>query len=142
MAKVFIGLGSNIGDRKSNIKKAIKLLSNNGIRIVRLSKIIETKPQGGPPQPKFLNAAMSIRTELKPRELLKKLKRIEKEMGRVKGVRFGPRIIDLDILFYGDLRLKTKHLEIPHPRIWERQFVYGPLRSIISASRLKKFKEI
>lgn len=142
MPLVFLGLGSNIGDRKSNIEKAIELLKDEGIEIIKLSKIIETKPQGGPPQPKFLNAAASIRTQLRPRALLISLKKIEKKMGRAKGVRFGPRIIDLDILFYGDLRLKTRQLEIPHPRIWERQFVLKPLRSLVPASKLKKIKEI
>ncbi len=142
MPLVFLSLGSNIGDRKSNIKKAIKLLKDEGIKIGRLSKIIETKPQGGPPQPKFLNAAISIRTELPPRGLLKTLKIIEKMMGRSKGVRFGPRVIDLDILLYGDLKLKSKQLEIPHPRMWERQFVLGPLYSLISPAKLKKFKGI
>lgn len=142
MPLVFLGLGSNIGDRKSNIDKAIELLKDEGIEIIKLSKIIETKPQGGPPQPKFLNAAISIRTQLRPRALLRSLKKIEKKMGRSKGARFSPRIIDLDILFYGDLRLKTRNLEIPHPRIWERQFVLRPLRSLISKSKLKKFKEI
>jgi 2-amino-4-hydroxy-6-hydroxymethyldihydropteridine diphosphokinase len=142
MPLVFLSLGSNIGDRKSNIKKAIELLKDEGIKIGRLSKIIETKPQGGPPQPKFLNAVISIRTELPPRGLLKTIKRIEKKMGRFKGVRFGPRVIDLDILLYGDLKLKSKQLEIPHPRMWERQFVLRPLYSLISPSKLKKIRGI
>ena len=142
MPLVFLSLGSNIGDRKGNIKKAVKLLRKEGVKIARLSKIIETEPQGGPPQPKFLNAAISIRTELRPRELLKTIKTIEKKMGRTRGVRFGPRLIDLDILLYDDLRFKSKELEIPHPRMWERQFVLKPLGSLISKSRLKKFREI
>lgn len=142
MPLVFLSLGSNIGDRKSNIKKAIELLKDEGIKIVRLSKIIETKPQGGPPQPKFLNAAISIRTQFNPRRLLKTIKGIEKKMGRSKGVRFGPRVIDLDILLYDDLKYKDRKLEIPHPRMWERQFVLRPLSSLIPLARLKKIHKI
>ncbi len=137
MARVFIGIGSNIGDRKENIKKAIKLLGKEGCKIEKISKIIETVPVGGPPQPKFLNAAIKIKTDLSPPRLLNKLKKIEKVMGRKRTVRWGPRIIDLDILLYDKLTLKTKKLTIPHPRMWQREFVLKPLSSLVSLNKLK-----
>lgn len=140
MAQVFLGIGTNIGNRRENIKKAIRLLREEGIKVEKISKIIETEPDGGPPQPKFLNAAVKIHTRLTAPGLLKKIKRIERDMGRVPNVRFGPRIIDLDILTFDNLVLKTKDLTIPHPRMWEREFVLKPLSSIIALSSLKRLK--
>jgi 2-amino-4-hydroxy-6-hydroxymethyldihydropteridine diphosphokinase len=97
-----------------------------------VSKIIETKPIGGPKgQGKFLNAALKIKTNTSPLVLLKGLKSIEKELGRVKTVRYGPRVIDLDILFYGNRIINRKDLKVPHPKIFEREFVIKPLLEII-----------
>lgn len=129
----YLGVGSNLGNRRKNINLAInKIKSLKDTRVIKTSKIIETKPVGGPRgNPKFLNAASKIKTNLKPLELLKKLKNIEKEMGRKKTVRFGPRSIDLDILFYGGQIINTKALKVPHPRIFEREFVIKPLLEVI-----------
>ncbi|MBF0384788.1 MAG: 2-amino-4-hydroxy-6-hydroxymethyldihydropteridine diphosphokinase [Candidatus Omnitrophica bacterium] len=131
MPNVFIGIGSNLGKREDNIKQSLKLIKKKGISIKKVSSIIETEPEGGPRQGKFLNTAAHIQTKLSPLELLKELKSIEKEMGRVKGVKNGPRIIDLDILLYDDLKFKSPRLTIPHPRMYKREFVMVPLKEII-----------
>lgn len=133
MVICYLGIGSNLGNRQKNIKLAIqKIKALNETRIIKVSKIIETKPQGGPPtQGKFLNACLRIKTNLSPLILLKRLKKIEKELGRTKGIRYGPRIIDLDILFYGDKIINRKELKVPHPKMFEREFVIKPLSQII-----------
>jgi 2-amino-4-hydroxy-6-hydroxymethyldihydropteridine diphosphokinase len=132
MVVCFLGVGSNLGNRRKNIKKALDYLSKTkGIKIEKSSRIYETEPVGGPPQGKFLNAAIKIKTSLSPAILLKALKKIEKDLGRKKTVRFGPRQIDLDILFYANKIIKTRNLVIPHPRMFEREFVLKPLREII-----------
>ncbi|MDD4907991.1 MAG: 2-amino-4-hydroxy-6-hydroxymethyldihydropteridine diphosphokinase [Candidatus Omnitrophica bacterium] len=132
MVTCYLGLGSNLGDRRANIAKALEYLKNTkGVKIEKFSRIYETDPIGGPPQGKFLNAALRMRTSLAPAALLKTLKRIEKQLGRKKAVRFGPRLIDLDILLYGDKLIHTKSLQIPHPRMFEREFVLKPLREIV-----------
>lgn len=128
-----MGIGSNLGDRQKNIKLAIKKINSlKDTKVIKISRIIETKPVGGPrKQGKFLNAALKIKTNLTPSVLLKKLKNIECELGRTKTVRYGPRPIDLDILFYGDKIINTKKLNVPHPKIFEREFVIKPLLEII-----------
>ena len=141
MAHVFLGIGTNIGDRENNIKRAVRLLKKEGIKIKKASLTIETDAVGGPPQPRFLNTVISIHTNLAPLKLLKKIKRIEKDMGRVSSLRFGPRIIDLDILLYDNLTLNTKELTIPHPRMREREFVLKPLASLISKSYLSRLRK-
>ncbi|MEW5758070.1 MAG: 2-amino-4-hydroxy-6-hydroxymethyldihydropteridine diphosphokinase [Candidatus Omnitrophota bacterium] len=129
---VYLGIGANCGDRKLNIKKAIfELKSNPAIKLVKISKIIETKPWGGIPQGKFLNGAIKIKTTLLPLSLLRVLKKIEKNLKRKKTIRFGPRTIDLDILIFADKIIKTKKLIVPHPRMLERDFVLKPLYQII-----------
>jgi 2-amino-4-hydroxy-6-hydroxymethyldihydropteridine diphosphokinase len=141
MAKVFLGIGSNIGNREKNIRSALDLLNKQGILVKKVSKIIRTKPIGGPSQGYFLNAAARIKTNFSPFILLKKLKNIEKVMGRTRGIRFGPRIIDLDILVYDNLKLKSKKLIIPHPRMWQREFVLKPLRSITTAREFNQLEK-
>lgn len=132
MIVCYLGLGSNLGNRRKNIKKALGYLAKaRGIKIEKTSRIYETEPVGGPPQGKFLNAAVRIKTSLSPHLLLKSIKKIENNLGRKKSVRWAPREIDLDILFYGDKIVKQKNLVIPHPRIFEREFVLKPLREII-----------
>lgn len=133
MVTSYLGIGSNLGNRLKNIELAVKKINSlKNTRILKLSRIIETKAVGGPSrQPKFLNAALKIKTNLTPAVLLKNLKKIEQELGRVKSVRWGPRMIDLDILFYGDRIVNNKNLQIPHPRIFEREFVIKPLLEII-----------
>ena len=133
MVTCYLGIGSNLGDREKFIKLAIKKINAlKGTKIIKVSKIIETKPIGGPKgQGKFLNAALKIKTNTSPLVLLKGLKSIEKELGRVKTVSYGPRVIDLDILFYGNRIINRKDLKVPHPKIFEREFVIKPLLEII-----------
>ena len=134
MVTCYLGIGSNVGDRIKNIKLAVsKIRRLEHTTVVKLSRIIETIPQGGPRgQQKFLNAVLKIRTNLAPLKLLKKLKSIESELGRTTpAVRNGPRTLDLDILFYADKFVMTKQLVIPHPRMFKRQFVLTPLMDII-----------
>ncbi len=130
MSIVFLGLGSNLGNRRQNINKALSLMENLGIIVLTKSSIIETEPIGGPPQGKFLNAVIKIHTIYPPLKLLQKIKDIEKNMGRTKTELNGPRIIDIDILLYKDLKIDTENLTIPHPRMYERNFVMQPLREI------------
>lgn len=130
LAIAYLGLGSNLGDRAGNITKAIALLQDKGIPLLKTSTIIETDPVGGPPQPKFLNAVVKIETRLSPVELLNQCQGIEKELGRVRGAVNGPRTIDLDILLYDRLTVDTPQLKIPHPRMLERDFVMNPLKEI------------
>ncbi len=126
MKKVFLALGSNVGNRKENIEKAIELLGEK-ISNIKTAKIYKTKPVGVENQPEFLNTAIVGFTELEPEKLLEFTKSVEKKVGRVYRFRWGPREIDIDILFYEDLIIKTKELTIPHPRIQERDFVLKPL---------------
>lgn len=107
------------------------MVKTKGIKIEKISRIYETEPVGAVPQGKFLNAALKIRTSLAPLPLLKTLKKIEKALGRKKGIRFGPRPIDLDILLYADKAIKTKELMIPHPEMFRREFVLKPLRDLL-----------
>ncbi len=137
MAVCYLAVGSNLGNRRNNIKKALDYLAKTkGIKIEKTSRIYETEPVGGPPQDKFLNAAIKIKTSLSPQLLLNNIKKIEKDLGRRKSVRWGPRQIDLDILLYANKIIKRKNLVIPHPRMFEREFVLKPLREIIWPIRL------
>ncbi|NQT46614.1 MAG: 2-amino-4-hydroxy-6-hydroxymethyldihydropteridine diphosphokinase [Candidatus Omnitrophica bacterium] len=131
---VYLGIGSNIGDRELFIKKALEALDRKeGIRVMRVSSFYETEPVGGPPQGMHINAAIAIETDLEPIDLLITLKEIEKELGREKTVvKNRPRQIDLDILLYGDQKLDEGGLTIPHPGLHERQFVLRPLNEIAS----------
>jgi len=133
MAICYLGVGSNLGDRRKNIKLAVKKI--NALKntfVLKESRIIESAPAGGPAgQPDFLNAALKIKTNIPPIKLLKELKKIENDLGRVKSERFGARVIDLDILLYGDRVMAGKKLTIPHPRLFDRDFVTGPLLEIL-----------
>lgn len=133
MVICYLGIGSNLGNRRKNINTAVKEINDlKDTKVIRLSKMIETKPIGGPlGQGKFLNAALKIETGLAAFTLLKELKMIETKLGRNKQVRWGPRTIDLDILFYSDKVINSKNLKVPHPRISEREFVIKPLLEII-----------
>ena len=130
MATVYLGIGSNLGNRRENVEKANGLLTKNNIEILKSSLLIETNPVGGPPQGKFLNGVLKVKTNLEPWQLLKALKSIESSLGRTKTVVNGPRTIDLDILLYDDIQLKTPDLTIPHPCMLERHFVMTPLKEI------------
>jgi len=130
MTTAYIGIGSNLGNRKENCEIAIKHLKDRGINILTVSPAIETEPWGVEEQPKFINMAIEVETDLSPEGLLILLKKLEEIMGRTQTVRWGPRLIDLDILFYNDLVMKSAELEIPHPRIQHRDFVLRPLAEI------------
>ncbi|ACI19552.1 2-amino-4-hydroxy-6-hydroxymethyldihydropteridine diphosphokinase [Dictyoglomus thermophilum] len=130
MHKVFIAIGSNLGDRMKNIEVALKKMEDYGLRIIKKSSIIETEPYGFKEQGKFLNGVILIETDLDPFDLLNLLLNIEKEMGRERKIRWGPRNIDLDIIFYDDLVINTDNLKIPHPDAHNRTFVMGPLSEI------------
>ncbi|MFC1624579.1 2-amino-4-hydroxy-6-hydroxymethyldihydropteridine diphosphokinase [Candidatus Omnitrophota bacterium] len=127
----YIGIGSNLGDREKNIQDAIKmLLDTDKLEVRKLSRIYETQPVGGPPQPKYLNGVVEVETDLEPKELLFATQRIENGLGRKRSVKYGPRTIDLDILTYGDKIIDEPDLKIPHPRMAERDFVQKPLGDI------------
>ena len=130
MTTVYIGIGSNLGDREDNCLKAIELMRERGINVTKQSSPYETEPWGLTGQPKFINMAVEAETSHSPRKLLEVLKEIEKEMGRTEAVRWGPRAIDLDILLYDDLILDEPDLKIPHPLMEEREFVLRPLCEI------------
>ncbi|PMQ01745.1 MAG: 2-amino-4-hydroxy-6-hydroxymethyldihydropteridine diphosphokinase [Dictyoglomus sp. NZ13-RE01] len=130
MPIAFIALGSNLGDREKNIKIALEKIQNAGVKILKISRIIETEPYGYLDQGKFLNAVCMVETNLSPRELLELLLGIEKEMGRVRKIKWGPRNIDLDIIFYEDYIINEEDLIIPHPDAHNRAFVIDPLCEI------------
>jgi 2-amino-4-hydroxy-6-hydroxymethyldihydropteridine diphosphokinase len=132
MPTVYLGLGANLGKRRETIDAALARLADHpAICVCAVSALIETAPVGGPAgQPNYLNGAAAIETNLDPAALLAELKRIEHDLGRRDGPRWGPRPIDLDILLYGDLALDTPDLTIPHPRLRERRFVLEPLAEI------------
>ena len=133
MTICYLGIGSNLGNRKRNIKLATqKINALQNTRVLKRSNVIESSPAGGPAgQPNFLNAALKIDTKLSALTLLKKLKEIENQLGRKKIARFGPRVIDLDILLYADKVKSSKTLTIPHPRMFDRDFVIKPLMEVI-----------
>ncbi|MBI4261160.1 MAG: 2-amino-4-hydroxy-6-hydroxymethyldihydropteridine diphosphokinase [Actinobacteria bacterium] len=126
--RAFVGLGSNLGDRLATLQRAVDLLGRRpGIRVVRSSRVYETAPVGGPPQPPFLNAVVELETLLGPRELLEACLGVERALGRVRGERWGPRTVDLDLLTYGREEVDEEGLVVPHPRMHERGFVLVPL---------------
>ena len=132
MAQAVIALGSNIPSRKRHLETAVQhLKALEGAEVMDRSRIYETPAVGGPPQGPFLNAALSIQATLEPLALLSVLLLIEKKMGRTRTERNGPRIIDLDIIFYENRLLSDPRLELPHPRFRERGFVLWPLQDII-----------
>jgi 2-amino-4-hydroxy-6-hydroxymethyldihydropteridine diphosphokinase len=125
----YLGLGSNVGDRESHLRRAIEDLREHGVEVEAVSSLYETEPVGEIlDQPDFLNAAIRIRTELEPEPLLDVCKAIEVEHGRAfAGPRHGPRPIDIDLLLLGDLELSTERLTLPHPEVTSRRFVLAPL---------------
>ncbi len=127
---VVLGLGSNLGDRESNIQYALEKLEFYGSEILSTSRIIETEPYGFTDQPDFLNCAAIIKTSKPPLELLDTCKLIETEVGRIKTIHWGPRVIDLDILFYNDIVMEHDRLVIPHPELHKRKFVLDSLLEI------------
>ena len=130
MSTVYLSLGSNLGDRLGYIHKAIDGLKACGLKILKLSTIIETDPVGGISQGQYLNAVLNADTSYSPEELHGITQSIERKLGRVKKTINGPRVIDIDILLYDDIKLITPKLIIPHPRMLERSFVMKPLEEI------------
>jgi 2-amino-4-hydroxy-6-hydroxymethyldihydropteridine diphosphokinase len=130
MMKYHIGLGSNIGERETNLLRAIALLEKRGIKIVKKSSIYETFPVGYAEQPWFLNQVLEVQSGLEPQELLRVILSIEKKMGRSRSSPNAPRCIDIDILLAGDRIIKSARLNIPHPELGNRNFVLVPLKEI------------
>lgn len=132
MEKVFLGLGTNLGDRRQNLKNAVSNIISNNIKVLRMSSVIETDPVDFLEQPCFLNQILIAETSLEPCILLDKLKAIEKDMGRKKVIEKGPRLIDIDILLYGQEIIDKQNLKIPHPAIKNRDFILFHLNELNS----------
>lgn len=142
----YIGIGSNLGDRAGNAERALREIAALG-NVTRISSFYHTEPWGNPNQPWYLNAVAAIQTTLPPRQLLEGLRAIETTMGRVRGERWGPRTIDLDLLLYGELEIEESDLHVPHRHLRERAFVlvplaevdgrFAPLRDALAESELK-----
>ena len=129
MTVVFLGLGTNLGSRAENLAAAREQLAAK-TRVLRASSVYETEPWGYREQPAFLNQVLQLETDLSPQRLLRFVKRVERALGRTKTFRYGPRLIDIDILFYDQSVINTRQLQIPHPRLAERTFVLVPLAEI------------
>jgi 2-amino-4-hydroxy-6-hydroxymethyldihydropteridine diphosphokinase len=127
--RAYIGLGGNLGDRRALLERAVELLgAEPGVTVVGVSSFRETDPVGLVEQPRFLNGAVAIETELSPRDLLERLLAVERALGRERtGPRFGPRTVDLDLLLYDDETVDEPGLTVPHPRLHERRFALEPL---------------
>jgi len=130
MSVSYIGIGSNLGNRQENCSRAVEILEKRGIKVQKKSSLYETEPWGVKDQPRFINMVVQIETTLKPNDLLRLLKDIEREIGRQDSFRWGPRMIDLDILLFNALVLNEENLQIPHPYLHEREFVLRPLNEI------------
>jgi len=130
LKRVYLSLGSNIGDRERNLHSAVERLTEQDVRVLHASRIYETEPVDYKDQAWFLNQVVEAETALFPIQLLTRIGRVERELGRVRTVRKGPRTIDIDILFYAAAVVETVRLEIPHPRIAERRFVLAPLAEL------------
>ncbi len=130
MTKVYLGLGSNLGPRLRNLSAARRRLREKGVRILRQSRVIETEPWGILDQPRFLNQVIEGEWQGTPRQLLEAAKEVEREGGRARTRRWGPRVIDVDILLFTGRRVDERDLVIPHPRIAERRFVIQSLQEL------------
>ena len=130
----YIALGANLGDRRTNIETAIERLRQTpGVTVTKVSSLLENPAVGGPAEsPAFLNGVVEIQTDLPPRALLDRLLAIEQSLGRQRREKWGPRVIDLDLLLYGQQIIAEPHLQIPHPHMHERRFVLEPLAEIAS----------
>jgi 2-amino-4-hydroxy-6-hydroxymethyldihydropteridine diphosphokinase len=128
--KVYLSLGANLGDREANLRAAIGALPGAGVEIGRISSLYETEPVDYLDQPWFLNCVVEGETKLGALELLHALREIETRMGSKKEFAKGPRLLDIDILLYGDATIATAELQVPHPRMLERKFVLAPLAEI------------
>jgi 2-amino-4-hydroxy-6-hydroxymethyldihydropteridine diphosphokinase len=131
VARAYVGLGANLGDRRRALRRALELFAADpDVEVVAVSAFRETEPVGLVDQPRFLNAAAALETPLAPRELLDRLLGVERELGRARGERWGPRTIDLDLLVHGDEVVDEPGLTVPHPRLHERRFALEPLAEL------------
>jgi 2-amino-4-hydroxy-6-hydroxymethyldihydropteridine diphosphokinase len=129
----FLGLGSNLGDRLTNLQGAVDLLHGEpGLRVLASSRVWETAPVGGPPQPDYLNAVIRVETDLSARDLLDVAHRVEERLGRVRKERWGARSIDIDVLLFDDETIDESDLVVPHPRLTQRAFVLLPLLELVA----------
>jgi 2-amino-4-hydroxy-6-hydroxymethyldihydropteridine diphosphokinase len=135
MSTIYLALGSNVGDREANLRDAVSLLAQSGITILKVSSLYETEPVDYLDQSWFLNAALEAQTNHSAAQLLAALRNIESQMGNKKPFPKGPRLIDLDILVYGDETIATPDLQVPHPRMLLRNFVLVPLAEIAPTLR-------
>jgi len=129
IVEIYLSLGSNLGDRRANLKKALRLLERS-MEVVSVSSVCDTEPVGVGKQPRFLNLVCRVNTDIGPVQLLSLIKRIEADMGRDLNLKNAPRNIDIDIILYGDTIIESPELTIPHPRMWERAFVLVPFAEI------------
>ena len=134
MTTIYLALGSNLGDRARNLRRALSALAPK-IEVEAVSRCYETEPAYVLDQPRFYNIACRAQTQLGPREVLSFLKGLEVDLGRAPGERYGPRLVDLDLLLYGDTVLETPELTVPHPRLHERAFVLVPLDDVGAEAR-------
>lgn len=135
MKTIYLSLGSNMGDRAGNIRRAIDALGARGVRVTRESSLYETEPLEIRDQAWFLNCVVEAETDLMPQQLMRALLEIERELGRKRRVPRGPRLIDMDILLFGSSAVHAAELEIPHPRMAERRFVLVPFAEIAPGVR-------
>jgi 2-amino-4-hydroxy-6-hydroxymethyldihydropteridine diphosphokinase len=127
VTRAYLGLGSNLGDRVENLRRAVALLMERGVAVLRSSRVYETDPVGGPPQPDYLNAVVEVETGGTARDLLWECRAVEDALGRERAERWGPRVIDVDVLTFGHEAIDEPDLRVPHPRMHERAFVVIPL---------------
>lgn len=130
MNRVFLALGSNLGNRKRNLERALELLEEMGIKVLRKSNIYETEPVGFTFQPKFFNMVIEGETERSPEECLSVIKGIERRLRRIRLFKNSPRTLDIDLLFYNQEIIERPHLKVPHPELHRREFVLRPLSEI------------
>ena len=130
MTTAYLGLGSNLGPREKNLSAARRRLRRSGVRILRQSRVIQTEPWGVVTQPRYLNQVLEVEWLGSARQLLRVAKAVEREGGRRPTFRWGPRVIDVDILMFGDARIAQRDLVVPHPRINDREFVLEGLREL------------
>ena len=146
MKKIYLSLGSNLGDRAANLRAAILALPDCGVKVLRVSPVYETEPVENTAQAWFLNLVVEAETELFPLQLLARTARIERALGRVRTIPKGPRTIDIDILLYGSAVVSSAKLQVPHPRMTDRRFVLAPLADLAPDLRhpvlRKKIREL
>ncbi|MGC9972955.1 MAG: 2-amino-4-hydroxy-6-hydroxymethyldihydropteridine diphosphokinase [Bryobacteraceae bacterium] len=135
MKAIYLSLGSNLGDREGHLREAIALLGAEGLRVLRVSSLYETEPMEVRGQPWFLNLVVEAETDLFPRQVLARIRKIELGLGRKRGRPKGPRTIDIDILLFGESVIETTDLTVPHPRLAERRFVLEPLVELVPELR-------